>query len=119
MARAASSSRGTKVTSKGVRGNPYHLPLPAVTAAAAAVRPWNAPSTAITRVRPVARRARRRAFSLASPPELTKNTWSSPAGAKAARRSAARRRAALGTALLWKKMPPAASASAASRRGWR
>ena len=43
---AARSPRGTKVTSNGARGKPYHFSDLWLTAAAAAVRPWKAPSSA-------------------------------------------------------------------------
>ncbi len=49
--RASTSPRGTKVTSNGVRGKAYHVSDFQVRAAAPAVRPWKAPSTAMTRVR--------------------------------------------------------------------
>ena len=56
---------------------------------------------ATTPGRPVARRAIRSAFSIASAPLLTKNTRSSGSGAKAASRSAASSRIFNATILLW------------------
>ena len=72
-ASAAGSSRGTVRTRKGVSGKSYHFAEPSVTAAAAAVRPWNPPRRATTVSLPGrARKARRRAFSFASAPLFTK-----------------------------------------------
>ena len=67
------------------------------------MRPWKAPSRATTR-RPssVWRKARRRAFSFASAPLLTRNARVSPSGPKRTSRPAARARTASGTELLWK-----------------
>ena len=100
-AMAPISRRGTQPTSKGARGNSYHfLSAPQVMAPAAAVRPWNAPSMATTFVRRVILKAMRSAFSLASAPELTKNTVSKAPPAKRVSRVAARARTSMGTALL-------------------
>ena len=116
---AAAAPRGMKLTSKGVRGKPYHFSrAPQVTAPAAAVRPWKAPSTATTCARPVARSAIFSAFSLASAPLLTKNTLGSGSCAKRTRRAAARARTAIGTALLWNWQRCAWRVSAAVKPGW-
>ena len=48
LASAAALPRGTKSTSNGFRGKPYQRSERQETAAAAAVRPWNAPSIATT-----------------------------------------------------------------------
>src|SRR5664280_222123 len=115
--RAAASSNGTHVTTNGSTGNPYQRSWPAVTAPEAAMRPWNAPSTATTRGRPVARNAMRRAFSFASAPELTKNARGSPGGPKRTRLAAARSRTSRGTMLDWKNSVRAWRSSAATSAG--
>ena len=90
-------------TSNGVRGKPYHLPAaPQLSAAAAAVRPCQPCSRAMTSSRPVIVKAIFSAFSLASAPLLTKNTLSNGSCENFTSRSAARRRTSIGTALLWK-----------------
>ena len=82
-----------KLTSNGVRGKPYHFCIaPQVTAPAAAVRPWKAPSIAATCARPVMRSATFRAFSLASAPLLTKNTLAKGRAENCTSRAAARLR---------------------------
>ena len=101
-----------------MRGKPYQGADLSVIAAAAAVRPWNAPSSATTRVLPVARKARRSAFSFASAPLLTKKTREKPSGPKSSSRLAARARTASGTTLLWKKSSAAWAPRRARSFGW-
>ena len=99
---AARSPRGMKLTSKGVRGKPYHFSrAPQVTAPAAAVRPWKPPSMAATCARPVMRSATLSAFSLASAPLLTRNALANGSREKRTRRRAACARIRIATALLW------------------
>ena len=115
---AEMSRRGTQLTSKGVRGNSYHfLSAPQVIAPAAAVRPWNPPSTATTRVRRVILNAMRSAFSLASAPEFTKKMLSKCPPAKRASLVAARTRTSIGTALLWKLQAAACADTARVQPG--
>ena len=106
-------------TSNGRCGNAYHLSLPSVSAETAAVRPWNAPRTATTRLRRVARNATRSAFSFASAPEFTRKTLREALRARSAgARRAARSRTSSSTALLWKKSLRASESSVATSRGW-
>ena len=116
---SAAAPRGMKLTSKGVRGKPYHFSrAPKVTAPAAAVRPWKAPSIAATCARPVVRSAILSAFSFASAPLFTRNTLGSGSCAKLTRRAAARSRTAIATALLWNWQLCAWRVSAAVNPGW-
>ena len=88
-----------------------------LTAAAAAVRPWKAPSKHTTRRRPVAASAILRAFSLASAPLLEQNARHSPGGMPTA--SAARKasRSASGSRLVVKLRRRHCSASASPSPG--
>ena len=113
---AAQSSRGMKSTSKGFLGKPYHLSEFHVTAPAAAVRPWKPCVTASTLLRCVTVQAMRNAFSLASAPELTKNTRSSESGATDRSFSAAPARTSSATALLWNNRVSDCSLIAATSR---
>ena len=72
-ARATESPYGTKVTSPGSGAKGSRYAALAVSASAPMVRPWKEPSAATTRVLLV-RRVSFSAASLASAPELVKNT---------------------------------------------
>jgi len=101
-ARALASPYGTKVTSPGSGSNGLRYAGFQVSARAALVRPWKAPSMAISRVRPGAMastawtlRVTLNAASLASVPELVRKTRAGVPGsalrtARAASRSPSR-----------------------------
>ena len=84
------------------------------------MRPWNAPSYAITPGRPVWSRASFTAFSTASVPALKKAARVSPEiGASAQSRSASSIAGSYGTTVksVWRKRA-ACSATASTIRGW-
>ena len=74
-----STSFGRANAIPGTSGpKPSHFPGCPVAESAPSVRPWNPPSSATIRVRPVALRATLSAASFASAPELQKNAWAPP-----------------------------------------
>jgi hypothetical protein len=83
---SASTSSNAIFCDSGIpaRRAPISYFAPSVTASVATVRPCHPPVTDTTSSRPVRLRARPRAFSLASAPELQKKERSSPAGMSAA-----------------------------------
>ena len=97
---AAASLKGT-LTDSGIpaRRAPASYFAPSVTARHAAVRPCHPPATETMVCRPVTFRASPSAFSLASAPELQKNTLDRSPGQRSAMRSASRSRSGWGTAV--------------------
>jgi hypothetical protein len=116
LARAASSPYGTKVTSPGRGSKGARYASFDVSASEPMVRPWNEPSAATRCVRPV-RRVSLKAASLASVPELVKNTRPSAPTSDSSRSASSTWGALVKKFETWPSVV-SCSVTAATRAGW-
>ena len=114
-ANRATLPRGMKLTSNGARGKKYHFCGAPQVAPAAGRAAMETPSTAHDLRPGRILNASLKAFSLASAPELIKNTLSNGSLRESQQLLAARARTSIGTAFVWKFSAACSSAPGSSR----